>query len=196
MQSEPTPSASSPSAGEQVPVYDRDGPRSGWRGRVLAGAAFVLIGVGAGFALGRATAPSGGPKTLAEAFQQAQQGKLPTGNLQGQPGQGGPFGGQGNQGAQGNQQGGNQQGGNRGPGAGAGVQGDITTVSGDVLTISTPAGDLKVKLGGSTTIQNAVSAAKGDLAVGDTVSVRLDPSASNSGDGTVTASSITEEPAQ
>jgi hypothetical protein len=191
MQSEPTPPASIPPAGEQIPVYDRSGSGTGWRGRILAGAACVLIGAGAGFALGRVTAPTGGPKTLAEAFQQAQQGKLPTGNLQGQPGQpgqGGPFGGQGNQG--------NQQGGNRGPGAGAGVQGDITAVSGQVLSISTPAGDLKVKLGGSTTIQKAVAAAKGDLAVGDTVSVRLDPSVSNGGDGTVTASSITKEPAQ
>ncbi len=188
MQSEPTPPASIPPAGEQIPVYDRSGSGTGWRGRILAGAACVLIGVGAGVVLGRVTAPTGGPQTLAEAFQQAQQGKLPTGNLQGQPGQGGPFGSQGNQG--------NQQGGNRGPGAGAGVQGDITAVSGQVLTISTPAGDLKVKLGGSTTIQKAVSAAKGDLVVGDTVSVRLEPSASNSGDGTVTASSITKEPAQ
>ena len=173
--------------GDQVPVYDRSDSGTRWRDRLLAGAVCLVVGLGGGFAVGRGTAPSG-PKTLAEAFQQAQQGKLPTGNLQGQPGQGGPFGSQGNQG--------NQQGGNRGPGAGAGVQGDITAVSGQVLTISTPAGDLKVKLGGSTTIQKAVSAAKGDLVVGDTVSVRLEPSASNSGDGTVTASSITKEPAQ
>lgn len=154
----------------------------------MAGALCLVVGAGAGFAVGRTTASSG-PATLAEALQQAQQGKLPTGNLQGQRGQGGLFGGQNGQGNQGNQ---NGQG-NRTPGGG--VQGDITAISGDVITISTPAGDLTVKLGEGTTILKAVSAAKGDLAVGDTVSVRIDPSASG-GNGTATASSITKEPAQ
>jgi len=40
------------------------------------------LGAGAGFAVGRITVSSG-PATLAEALQQAQQGRLPTGNLQG-----------------------------------------------------------------------------------------------------------------
>src|SRR6266508_1513515 len=166
MQSEPTPPGFDQPAGDQVPVYDRGEPRHGWRDRIVAGALCLVVGAGAGFAVGRTTASSG-PATLAEALQQAQQGRLPTGNLQGQGG--------------------------RTPGGG--VQGDITAISGDVITISTPAGDLKVKLGGETTILKAVSAAKGDLAVGDTVSVRIDPSASG-GNGTATASSITKEPAQ
>src|SRR6266508_1748270 len=133
MQSEPTPPGFDQPAGDQVPVYDRGEPRHGWRDRIVAGALCLVVGAGAGFAVGRTTA--------------------------------------------------------------GGVQGDITAISGDVITISTPAADLKVKLGGETTILKAVSAAKGDLAVGDTVSVRIDPSASG-GNGTATASSITKEPAQ
>src|SRR6266542_2229872 len=164
MQSEPTPPGFDQPAGDQVPVYDRGEPRHGWRDRIVAGALSLVVGAGAGFAVGRTTASSG-PATLAEALQQAQQGRLPTGNRQGNRTTGG------------------------------GVQGYITAISGDVITISTPAGDLKVKLGGETTILKAVSAAKGDLAVGDTVSVRIDPSASG-GNGTATASSITKEPAQ
>src|SRR6266540_2499167 len=158
MQSEPTPPGFDQPAGDQVPVYDRGEPRHGWRDRIVAGALCLVVGAGAGFAVGRTTASSG-PATLAEALQQAQQGGLPTGNLQGQRGQGGLFGGQDGQG------------------------------------YGTPGGDLKVKLGGETTILKAVSAAKGDRAVGDTVSVRIDPSAAG-GNGTATASSITKEPAQ
>ena len=72
----------------------------------------------------------------------------------------------------------------------------ISGVSGDVLTVSTQAGELKVRLTDTTAIRRAVTGKAGDLASGDTVSVRLDPAAPNSGDGTVTASSVTEEPAQ
>ncbi len=175
--------------GDQVPVYDRSPSGSRWRDRLLAGAVCLVVGLGGGFALGRATAPSG-PKTLAEAFQQAQQGKLPRGNVQGlaggfRQGQGG--------------QPGQAQGGQGGPLGGRGgpsLQGDITAISGDVLTLTTGAGELKVQLGDSTQIRKAVSAKQGDLGVGDTVAVRLDPAASNGGNGTVVASSITKEPAQ
>jgi hypothetical protein len=76
------------------------------------------------------------------------------------------------------------------------VQGDITSISGDVLTVTTQAGELKVQLSGSTEIRRAVAGKAGDLAVGDTVSVRLDPAASNGSNGTVTARSVTEEPSQ
>jgi hypothetical protein len=173
--------------GDQVPVYDRStsGPR--WRDRLAAGAICLVVGVGGGFALGRATAPSG-PKSLAEAVQQAQQGKLPRGNLQGlagalRPGQGG--------------QNGQNQGAPGGPLGGRGsLQAEITAIDGGVLTLSTGAGELKVQLSGSTQIRKAVAAKQGDLAVGDTVAVRLDPTASNASDGTVAASSITKEPAQ
>jgi hypothetical protein len=62
--------------------------------------------------------------------------------------------------------------------------------------VSTPAGELKVQLSGSTEILKAVAGKADDLAVGDNVSVRLDTTASNGGSGTVTAASVTEEPAR
>jgi hypothetical protein len=177
-----------PAGEQQVPVYDRGpgdrGPR--WRDWLAAGLVCLVLGAAGGFALGRSTAPSG-PKTLAEALQLAQQGKLPRGNLQGGPGffrGNGQAGGNGQSNAQGRV----------GPRAG-GLQGQITAVSGDTLTVSTPAGELKVQLTGSTAIRKAVSVKRTDLAVGDTVAVGLDLTAGG-GNGTVTASSITEEPAQ
>jgi hypothetical protein len=175
-------------ADTEVPVYDRGTGRSPWRDRLVAGLLCLVVGGAGGFALGRATA-SAGPATLAEAFQLAQEGKLPRGNLQGTGGGQGFPGGR----APGGQ---NQGGQGQGPGGGPSVQGDITSTDGDVLTISTQAGELKVQLSGSTEIRRAVTGKASDLAVGDTVSVRLDPAASNSSNGTVTASSITEEPAK
>ncbi|HSO56172.1 MAG TPA: hypothetical protein VL330_26290, partial [Actinomycetes bacterium] len=91
---------------------------------------------------------------------------------------------------------GGQRPGGQGGAGGPSVQGDITSTDGDVLTISTQAGELKVQLSGSTEIRRAVTGKASDLAVGDTVSVRLDPAASNSSNGTVTAASVTKEPAQ
>jgi len=177
-----------------VPVYDRGGGRSPWRDRLVAGVLCLIVGAAGGFFLGRATASSG-PATLAEAFQLAQEGKLPRGNLQGPGGgQGFPGGGQGFPGAG---QGGQTQGGQaQGPGGGPSVQGAITARSGNVLTVSTRAGELKVQLTGSTEVLKAVAGKAADLAVGDSVSVRLDMTASNGGTGTVTAARVTEEPAQ
>jgi len=169
-----------------VPVYDRGGGRSPWRDRLVAGVLCLVVGAAGGFFLGRATASSG-PATLAEAFQLAQEGKLPRGNLQGPGGgQGFPGGGQGGQ-----TQGGQAQ----GPGGGPSVQGHITARSGNVLTVSTRAGELKVQLTGSTEVLKAVAGKAADLAVGDSVSVRLDTTASNGGTGTVTAATVTKEPA-
>ena len=175
-------------ADTKVPVYDRGTGRSPWRDRLVAGVLCLVVGGVGGFALGRATASSG-PATLAEAFQMAQEGELPQGDMQG------PGGGQGFPGGQGGQRPGGQDPGGQGGAGGPSVQGDITSTDGDVLTISTQAGELKVQLSGSTEIRRAVAGKVSDLAVGDTVSVRLDPAAS-SGGGTVTASSVTEEPAQ
>jgi hypothetical protein len=170
-----------------VPVYDRGGGRSPWRDRLVAGVLCLVVGAAGGFFLGRATA-SPGPATLAEAFQLAQEGKLPRGNLQGPGGgQGFPGGGQGGQ-----TQGGQAQ----GPGGGPSVQGHITARSGNVLTVSTRAGELKVQLTGSTEVLKAVAGKAADLAVGDSVSVRLDTTASNGGTGTVTAATVTKEPVQ
>lgn len=176
-------------ADTKVPVYDRGTGRSPWRDRLVAGLLCLVVGGAGGFALGRATASSG-PATLAEAFQMAQEGELPQGDMQG------PGGGQGFPGGQGGQRPGGQGPGGQGGAGGPSVQGDITSTDGDVLTISTQAGELKVQLSGSTEIRRAVTGKASDLAVGDTVSVRLDPAASNSSNGTVTAASVTKEPAQ
>jgi hypothetical protein len=176
-------------ADTKVPVYDRGTGRSPWRDRLVAGVLCLVVGGAGGFALGRATASSG-PATLAEAFQMAQEGELPQGDMQG------PGGGQGFPGGQGGQGPGGQGPGGQGGASGPSVQGDITSTDGDVLTISTQAGELKVQPSGSTEIRRAVAGKASDLAVGDTVSVRLDPAASNGSNGTVTASSVTEEPAQ
>jgi hypothetical protein len=167
----------------QVPVYDHGAPSSPWRDRLLAGVLCLVLGAAAGFALGRATAPSG-PATLAEAFQLAQEGKLPQGDIQAVRGRGVPGG-----------QNGQAQGAAPGRGGSPSVEGEITAVDGDVVTVSTRAGELKVKLTSSTTIGKVVAGNRSDLAAGDSVSVRLDPSASSGGDGTVTATSVTEEPA-
>lgn len=169
-------------ADTEVPVYDRGTGRSPWRDRLIAGVLCLVVGAAGGFTLGRTTAS--GPSTLAEALQLAQEGKLPQGDLQGRFGGGQGF------------PGGGQNPGGGGQGGGPSVQGEITTVSGDVLTVSTQAGELKVQLTGSTEIRRAVAGKASDLAVGDTVSVRIDPGASNSSDGTVSASSVTKEPAQ
>jgi hypothetical protein len=169
-------------ADTEVPVYDRRNGQSPWRDRLVAGALCLVLGGVGGFALGRATGSSG-PATLAEAFQLAQEGKLPRGDLQGRGGgQGFP--------------GGQAPGGGQGGAGRPSVQGDITSVDGDVLTVTTQAGELKIQLTGSTEIRRAVAGKASDLAAGDTISVQLDPAASNSGNGTVTASSVTEEPAQ
>src|SRR5215216_712932 len=120
-----------------VPVYDRGGGRSPWRDRLVAGVLCLVVGAAGGFALGRATASSG-PATLAEAFQMAQEGELPQGDMQG------PGGGQGFPGGQGGQRPGGQGPGGQGGAGGPSVQGDITSTDGDVLTISTQAGELKV----------------------------------------------------
>jgi hypothetical protein len=176
---------------EQAPVYQRgpDEGRSRWRDWLAAGLVCLVIGAAGGFALGRTTAPSG-PKTLAEAVRLTQQGRLPRGNLGG-PGFLAGGSGQGNgQGAGGGQ---GQSPGGRG--FGGGLQGQITAVNGDLLTVSTRAGSLQVRLTGSTAIRKAVAGKPSDLAVGDTVAVGLDLTG-GSGNGTVTARSVTEEPAQ
>jgi hypothetical protein len=184
---------------EQVPVYDRSGTGSRWRDRLVAGAVCLVIGAGIGFAGGRITAPSG-PKTLAEAVRLAQEGKLPRGSLQGFGGRFQPGQGQNGQGQNGQGQNGQFPGGPGGaPGGRPGrpaVQGDITAISGGVVTLSTAAGELKLRVTDATQIRRAVAAKQSDLGVGDTVAVQLDPAASNGQDGTVAASTITEEPGQ
>ncbi|MFN8026576.1 MAG: PDZ domain-containing protein [Acidimicrobiia bacterium] len=69
-----TPPASAPA--EQVPSKAPSGPR--WA--VVAVLALVL-GIGGGFLLGRATAPDEGPTSLADAVSETAKGDLPVGQL-------------------------------------------------------------------------------------------------------------------
>ena len=174
-------------------------PASGGGRRVMVAAGLALaVGLAGGFFSGRATAPKG-PATLAEAFQQAQAGKLPVGNggpggflRRGQNGQGSGQGVQPGQGfpAPGGAAPGGVNGG-RGFGGPGGIQGQVTALDGDTITVQTNAGPVKVKLSDSTTIERATTGSRRDLAVGTQVSVRPDFNAGNTTAGEVTAASIT-----
>ena len=154
----------------------------------------LVVGLGGGYALGRQTAPKG-PSSLAEAVQLASAGKLPTGDLSSlRGGLRGAFGrragnGQGGNGnAQGN--GGFLFGGGQG---GRGIQATVQSVSGDTVTLQTPAGQLRVRIGPDTKIQKATGGAKSDITPGGRVLVTFDLGGSGGGDGTVAAASILAE---
>jgi hypothetical protein len=206
---------------DEVPVYDRPTPGAGRRNLVLAAVIALAVGLGAGYAVGRQTAPKGAT-TLAEAIQLAGQGKIPTGNLaaaRGNGGLGGLFrGGQNGQGGQGQNgqappgtgnsgNGGNSgnscNSGNSGNGNGGGflfgggqrngIQATVSSVSGDTVTIQTAAGQLKVRIGAGTVIQKAAPGAKSDIAPGSRVLVRFDLNGTQNDDGSVAAASILSE---
>jgi hypothetical protein len=200
------PIGAGPPPGE-VPVYDRPQPGAARRSLVLAAVVALVVGLGGGYALGRQTAPKG-PGSLAEAVQLASAGKLPTGDLSslrgglrgafgrgagnGQGGNGNRTGngnGTGNGNAQGNG-GGFLFGGGQG---GRGVQATVQSVSGDTVTLQTPAGQLRVRIGPDTKIQKATGGAKSDITPGGRVVVTFDLGGSGSGQGTVAAASILAE---
>jgi hypothetical protein len=190
-----------------VPSYDRDQRGAGRRTAALAAAIALVVGLGAGFAVGRQTAPEGAT-SLAQAFQLASAGKLPTGDLSSVRGNlGRAFrrgAGQGGQGQGGNQQaapGSGQSGNGQGNGGGflfgggqrnRGIQATVNAVSGDTVTLETPAGQLRVRIGPGTRIQKATTGARTDITPGSRVVVNFDLG-STSNDGTVAAASILAE---
>ncbi|HEX8860086.1 MAG TPA: hypothetical protein VGC06_13535 [Actinomycetes bacterium] len=187
----------------EVPVYDRPQPGGARRQLVLAAVIALLVGLGGGYAIGRQTAPKGAG-SLAEAVQLASAGKLPTGDLsslrgglrgalgrragngQGGNGQGGNGNGTANGNAQGNG-GGFLFGGGQG---GRGIQATVQSVSGDTVTLQTPAGQLRVRIGPDTKIRKATGGARSDIIPGGRVLVTFDLGGSGGGDGTVAAASI------
>jgi hypothetical protein len=187
----------------EVPVYDRPQPGGGARRSIVLAAVIALVvGLGGGYALGRQTAPKGA-SSLAEAVQLASAGKLPTGDLSSlRSGLRGAFGRAGNgQGGNGNGTGnGNAQGNANGQGSGGflfgggqggrGIQATVQSVSGDTVTLQTPAGQLRVRIGPDTKIQKATGGAKSDITPGGRVVVTFDLGGSGGGDGTVAAASI------
>ena len=204
---QPVPVGQPPTMGE-VPTYDRGTPGAGRRNLVLAAVIALVVGLGAGYAVGRQTAPKGAT-SLAQAIQLAGQGKLPTGNLAAARGNGGLGGlfrrGQGAQGGQGqNGQAAPGAGnGNRGNGNGGGflfgggqrngIQATVSSVSGDTITVETAAGQLRVRIGSTTKIQKAAAGAKSDITPGSRVLVNFDLNGSQNDDGSVAAASILSE---
>jgi hypothetical protein len=192
----------------EVPSYERGEPGGGRRTVALAAVIALVIGLGAGFAVGRQTAPKGAA-SLAQAIQLSSAGKLPTGDLSSVRGNlGGAF----RRGAQGGQRGNGQaapgaggQGGNgggNGNGGGflfgggqrnRGIQATVSSISGDTLMLDTPAGQLSVRIGPNTKIQKATSGARSDITPGSRVVVNFDLGGTTGNDGSVAASSILAE---
>jgi hypothetical protein len=163
--------------------YDDDyrGP-----GRAIAIAAVVAIALGVGgYFAGHASA-GGGPATLAEAVQQAQDGELACGDASsaGAPGGGAPEGAGAPPGGGGeflvraicdrDADGGAGQNGQRGFGRRGGfgaVAGQVRSVSGDTLTLDGRQGTIRVKLTSSTTVRKSATGSLDDVKAGDTVTV-------------------------
>jgi hypothetical protein len=169
---------------------------------VWAAAAALVVGLVAGFYVGRGTASSG-PSSLADALRQTANGSLPRGNVTGTVQQLGGFrallgGATGGPGASRNGAGGGSGGGGGGGGGGrggfGGVAGTVASINGNVITITTNAGSVKVVVGSATAFQKSVSAAMTDVAPGERVTVRPDFS-TPSGGGQVNAETVTIVPA-
>jgi hypothetical protein len=169
---------------------------------VWAAAAALVVGLVAGFFIGRGTASSG-PSSLADALRQTASGSLPRGNVTGTVQQLGGFrallgGATGGGGASRNGAGGGAGGGGGGGGGGrggfGGVAGTVASINGNVITITTNAGSVKVVVGTATAFQKSVSAAMTDVTAGERVTVRPDFSTPSSG-GQVNAGTVTIVPA-
>ncbi len=162
---------------------------------IWAGVAALVVGLVGGFFLGRGTASSG-PSSLGAAIQQAESGSLPrgdiTGVLQGGGGFRAIFGGSGGgTGAAG----GTGTGSGRGGGFGGGVAGTVSAVNGNVITVTSTAGQVQVIVSGSTTFSKTAPAAITDVTAGERVTVRPDFTSPSSGGGKVNAGSVVIVPA-
>jgi hypothetical protein len=179
---------------------------------IWVGVATLVVGLVAGFFIGRGTASSG-PSSLADALTQTVSGSLPRGDVAGAIQKSGGFrailgtgtgagGGAGTGGAGagtgggGTGAGGGAGGGGAGRGGGGlgGVAGTVASINGNVITITTNAGTVKVNIGGSTTYQKSVAATQADVTTGERVSVRPDFTAPSSG-GQVNAGTVIIQPA-
>jgi hypothetical protein len=170
---------------------------------IWAGVAALVVGLVGGYFIGHGTASSG-PSSLADALKQTANGSLPRGDVTGTIQQLGGFrallgggaatGGTGGSGGTGT---GGTAGGGTGAGRGGGlggVAGTVDSINGNVITITTNAGQVKVLVSGSTTYLKSAPAAQSDVATGERVSVRPDFSSPSSG-GQTNAASVTIQPA-
>jgi hypothetical protein len=189
----------------EVPVPDEPGRRVPVVA-IWVGVGVLVVGLVAGFFIGRGTASSG-PSSLADALKQTADGSLPRGDITGTIqqlgglrsvlGRGGTGGGLGGGGLGGGNGGGAGAGtGGRGGGRGGfgGVAGTVASVNGNVITITTNAGTIKVVVGAATAYEKTVSAAATDVTPGERVSVRPDFSTPSSG-GQVNAQTVIIQPA-
>jgi hypothetical protein len=179
---------------------------------IWAGVGALVLGLVGGFFLGRGNASSG-PSSLAAAIAQTESGSLPrgdvTGALQGGGGVrallggsgGGGFGvgaggrtGAGGTGGTGTGGGTGAGGGTGGRGLGSGVAGTVSSVNGNVITITSPAGPVQVIVSGSTTYSKSAAASISDVTAGERVTVRPDFTVPSSG-GKVNAGSVVIIPA-
>lgn len=167
---------------------------------IWAGVGALVLGLVGGFFLGRGTASSG-PSSLAAAIQQTESGSLPrgdvTGALQGGGGVRALLGGTGAGGAGGTGTGGGTgAGGGTGGrgGLGGGVAGTVSSVSGNVITITSTAGPVQVIVSGSTTYSKTAAASISDVTAGERVTVRRDFTVPSSS-GKVNAGSVVIVPA-
>jgi hypothetical protein len=169
---------------------------------IWVGVATLVVGLVAGFFIGRGTASSG-PSSLADALTQTASGSLPRGDVTGAIQKSGGFrailgtgtGAGGGAGTGGAGTGGAGTGGaGRGGGGVGGVAGTVASINGNVITITTNAGTVKVNISGSTTYQKSVAATQADVTTGERVSVRPDFTAPSSG-GQVNAGTVIIQPA-
>ncbi len=138
----------------------------------IVGGIVVLLAVGGGAFYGGILYEQQQATNLRNTFFAGRNG-----NGQGGTGQGG-----GNGFAFGGGQGQGQGGGNRG------TFGQIKTIDGNTITVSTPQNVVTVTVSDSTVIMKTVTGTVGDLKVGDTIVVRGQPDAS----GNVAATNIQE----
>jgi hypothetical protein len=178
---------------------------------IWAAVAALVVGLVGGYFIGHGTASSG-PSSLADALKQAANGSLPRGDVTGTiqqlggfraitggAGAGGAGGARG--GAAGGTGGGTGTGGTAGGGAGGGrgglgggVAGTVASINGNVITITTNAGQVKVLVSGSTAYLKTAPAAQTDVTTGERVTVRPDFTSPSSG-GQTNAASVTIQPA-
>ena len=160
---------------------------------IWAGVGALVLGLIGGFFLGRTTASSG-PSSLAAAIQQTESGSLPRGDVAGVlQGGGGVRAILGAAGAGGGTGTGTGGAGSRG-GLGGGVAGTVSAVNGDVITITSTAGQVQVIVSGSTTYSKTAPASISDVAAGERITVRPDFSSPSSG-GKVDVVSVVIVPA-
>ena len=181
--------ASSPSSGGGLP-----------RGLVVGAVVGGLVLLIGGFFVGQARAA--GPKSLAEAVQQAGAGELPCGSPAGGTGQGGQggagfltrlceAGGAGGAAGGAGANGGGAAGGFGGGGFGRGVSGTVKAVSAGSMTVTTRAGDVTVIVPSGVAVDKTVAGSLADVTTGSTVTVTSTTDSS----GNRTASRITIVPA-